>query len=80
VCREVCAVPRWQRAITESGGVGNSPLMAAAWSGYPALVGLSLPVVRLVTWTSYPAVRLVTWTSYRPSSTIIHTGGHQLVF
>lgn len=38
VCKEVCAVREWQRAMCEGGGVGNSPLMAASWSGHAHLV------------------------------------------
>jgi|AntAceMinimDraft_5_1070358.scaffolds.fasta_scaffold12130_1 hypothetical protein len=38
VCREVCTVPRLRQAMAESGAIGNSPLMAAAWSGHAHLV------------------------------------------
>lgn len=33
VCKDVCMEAKWLKAIADSGGVGNSPLMIAAWSG-----------------------------------------------
>lgn len=37
-CKEACVDRRLRRAVQEAGGVGNGPLLAAAWKGHAAIV------------------------------------------